>query len=74
MIQLPAYAPDLNPVEHVRSHIKHGVGNLIMHGIDQPVAVVKNRLKQIHYRPELINAFFAHTELEPPESQPFRAR
>jgi putative transposase len=64
VIQLPAYAPDLNPVEHVWSHVKRGLGNLIVHGIDQLVAVVKNRLKRIQYRPELIDAFFAHTGLE----------
>jgi DDE superfamily endonuclease len=41
VIRLPAYAPDLNPAEHVWSHVKRGLGNLIVHGIDQPVAVVK---------------------------------
>ncbi|HEY1002006.1 MAG TPA: IS630 family transposase [Streptosporangiaceae bacterium] len=64
VIRLPAYAPELNPAEHVWSHIKRGLGNLIVHGIDQLVAVVKNRLKRIQYRPELIDAFFAHTGLE----------
>jgi transposase len=64
VIRLPAYAPDLNPAEHVWSHVKRGLGNLIVHGIDQLVAVVKNRLKRIQYRPELIDAFLAHTGLE----------
>jgi len=64
VIRLPAYAPDLNPAEQVWSHVKRGLGNLIVHGIDQLVAVVKNRLKRIQYRPELINAFLAHTGLE----------
>jgi putative transposase len=64
VIQLPAYAPDLNPAEHVWSHIKRGLGNLLVRGIDQLVAVVKNRLKRIQYRPELIDAFLAHTGLE----------
>ena len=69
VIRLPAYAPDLNPAEHVWSHVKHGLGNLIVRGIDQLVAVVKNRLKRIQYRPELIDAFLAHTGLElDPES------
>ncbi|OXM62804.1 transposase [Amycolatopsis vastitatis] len=66
VIRLPAYAPDLNPVEHVWSHVKRGLGNLIVRGIDHLVAVVKNRLKRIQYRPELLDAFFAHTGLEPP--------
>lgn len=64
VIRLPAYAPDLNPAEHVWSHVKRGLGNLIVRGIDQLVAVVKNRLKRIQYRPELIGAFLAHTGLE----------
>ena len=63
-LQLPAYAPELNPVEGVWAHMKRGLGNLIVHGIDQLVAVVKNRLKRIQYRPELIDAFLAHTGLE----------
>jgi hypothetical protein len=54
----------------VWSHVKRGLGNLIVRGVDQLVAVVKNRLKRIQYRPELIDAFLAHTGLsldsEPP--------
>jgi transposase len=63
VIQLPPYAPDLNPTEHVWSHIKRNLGNLIVHGVDQLTAIVKNRLKRIQYRPELVDAFFAHTGL-----------
>jgi transposase len=70
VIRLPAYAPDLNPVEHVWSHLKRSPGNLATHGIDHLAAIVKNRLKRIQYRPELTNAFFTHTgltlDLEPP--------
>jgi putative transposase len=42
--------------------------NLLVWGIDELVTVVKNRLKRIQYRPELIDAFLAHTglDLEPP--------
>lgn len=63
VIRLPAYAPDLNPTEHVWSHVKRSLGNLIVHGIDELVAVVKNRLKRVQYRPELIDAFLAHAGL-----------
>lgn len=70
VIRLPAYAPDLNPTEHVWSHLKRNLGNLAVQGIDQLAAIVKNRLKRIQYRPELTDAFFAHTGLtldpEPP--------
>jgi len=63
VIRLPPYAPELNPTEHVWSHVKRSLGNLRVHGIDQLTAIVKNRLKRIQYRPGLIDAFFAHTGL-----------
>ncbi len=68
VIRLPAYAPELNPVEQVWSHIKRGLGNLLVWGLDELVAVVKNRLKRLQYRPGLLDAFLAHTglNLEPP--------
>jgi putative transposase len=68
VIRLPAYAPELNPVEHVWSHIKRGLGNLLVWGVDELVEVVKNRLKRVQYRPGLLDAFLAHTglDLEPP--------
>jgi hypothetical protein len=70
VIRLPAYAPDLNPTEHVWSHLKRSLGNLAVQGIDHLATIVKNRLKRIQYRPELTDSFFAHTgltlDLEPP--------
>jgi putative transposase len=63
VIRLPAYAPDLNPAEHVWSHLKRSLGNLATHGIDHLATIIKNRLKRIQYRPELTNAFFTHTGL-----------
>jgi len=52
VIRLPAHAPALDPAEQGWSHVKRGWGNLIVCSIDQPVAVVKNRLKRIRCRPE----------------------
>lgn len=63
VIRLPAYAPDLNPVESLWSHLKRSLGNLAVQGIDDLAAIVKNRLKRIQYRPELTDAFFAQTGL-----------
>ncbi|WP_241828815.1 transposase [Saccharothrix sp. CB00851] len=37
VIRLPPYAPELNPTEHVWSHLKRGLGNLLVHGIDHLV-------------------------------------
>ncbi|WP_447005158.1 transposase [Saccharothrix isguenensis] len=64
VIRLPPYAGELNPTEHVWSHLKRSMGNLLVHGIDHLAAIVKNRLKRMQYRPDLISAFFAHTGLD----------
>ena len=70
MVQLPAYAPDLNPVEGVWANMKNGLGNLAARTVDQLAAIVRNRLKRIQYRPALINGFLGQTGLtlepEPP--------
>ena len=63
VIRLPAYAPELNPTEHVWSHLKASLGNLAAHGLDHLITIVKNRLKRLQYRPDLIDAFLAHTGL-----------
>ena len=66
--RLPAYAPDLNPVEGAWANMKNGLGNLAASDVDQLAAIVKNRLKSIQYRPALIDGFLAQTGLilEPP--------
>ncbi|HKO83288.1 MAG TPA: transposase [Actinomycetota bacterium] len=51
--QLPPYAPELNPVEGVGSHLKRSLANLIKHNLDQLTALVKIRLKRMQYRPGL---------------------
>jgi DDE superfamily endonuclease len=70
VIQLPAYAPDLNPAEGVWANMKNGLGNLAASNVDLLAAIVKNRLKRIQYRPALIDRFLAQTGLtlepEPP--------
>jgi putative transposase len=70
VIQLPSYAPDLNPCEGVWANMKNGLGNLAACTPDQLAAIVRNRLKRIQYRPALINGFLAQTGLslepEPP--------
>ncbi|WP_249030855.1 IS630 family transposase [Micromonospora echinospora] len=63
VIRLPAYAPDLNPTEHVWSHLKRSIGNLAVQGVDHLQAIIKNRLKRIQYRPDLLDSFLAHTGL-----------
>jgi putative transposase len=63
VIRLPAYAPDLNPVEMLWSHLKRSIGNLAVAGIDHLQAIIKNRLKSIQYRTDLLDAFLTQTGL-----------
>ena len=43
--------------------MKNGLGNLMARDVDQLAAIIKNRLKRIQYRPELIGGFLAQTGL-----------
>ncbi len=70
VVQLPAYAPDLNPVEGVWAHVKNDLGNLAAQGLDHLAAIVRNRLKRIQYRPDLIPGFLAQTGLSLPTEPP----
>ena len=63
VIQLPAYAPDLNPAEGVWANMKNGLGNLAAPTVSDLAAIARNRLKSIHYRPALIDGFHAQTGL-----------
>ncbi|MET7425425.1 transposase [Dactylosporangium sp. NPDC005555] len=63
VIRLPAYAPDLNPTEAVWSHLKRSIGNLAVNGVGHLQAIIKNRLKSIQYRTDLLDSFLAHTGL-----------
>ena len=63
VVQLPSYAPDLNPAEGVWANMKNGLGNLAAGNLDQLAAIVRNRLKRIQYRPALIDGFLAQTGL-----------
>ncbi|MEU3743281.1 transposase [Streptomyces sp. NPDC032198] len=56
---LPAYSPDLNPVEWVWAHVKHSPANLAVVALDRLEAFVRNRLKRLQYRPEILEGFIA---------------
>jgi putative transposase len=66
--RLPPYAPELNPTEGVWSHLKRGLGNLAARTTDQLATLVRTRLRQMQYRPDLLDGFIAETglALEPP--------
>ena len=64
VFQLPSYAPDLNPVEGIWSLLKRGVlANLAITAFAQLIRVVRRGLKEIQYRPGLIEGCLAETGL-----------
>ncbi|WP_165959167.1 transposase [Actinomadura sp. KC345] len=63
VFHLPPYAPELNPVEGIWSHLKRSLANLAKHTIDQLMRLIKTRLKRIQHRPNLLNGLLAHTHL-----------
>jgi transposase len=63
---LPAYAPELNPVEKVWSTMKSSLANLAARTATELTAAVKNRLKRMQYRTGLIDGYFTGTGLPPP--------
>lgn len=60
---LPAYSPDLNPVEWVWAHVKRSLANLAVVALDRLEALVRNRLKRLQYRPDTLDGFIAGTGL-----------
>ncbi|MFF3518421.1 transposase [Streptomyces sp. NPDC002573] len=68
---LPAYAPELNAVEYLWAQVKRSLGNLSSVALDRLAALVRNRLKRLQYRPDILDGFVAGTGLSldlPPPS------
>jgi putative transposase len=64
VFQLPAYAPELNPVQPVWSSLKRSLANLIKHDISQLTALVTTRLRRMQYQPGLLEGFPAKPGLD----------
>ncbi|MFD7306048.1 transposase [Streptomyces pharetrae] len=63
VFQLAPYAPDLNPQEGIWSMVKRDIGNLAAADLSQITRAVKRRLKQIQYRPDVVDGCLAGTGL-----------
>jgi transposase len=62
--RLPAYAPELNPVEYLWGYMKQReLANLCLHSIGEVGAFARNRLKSMQRRPRLLTAFWQQAEL-----------
>jgi putative transposase len=64
VFQLPPYASEMNPVEGVWSSLKRSLANLARHTIGQLTALIKTRLRQMQYRPGLLDGYLAGTRLD----------
>ena len=63
VVQLPAYACELNATEGVWAHVTRDLGNLLAGTVDELAVSAKRLLKRVQYRPELIDGFRAQTGL-----------
>ena len=62
--RLPAYAPELNPVEYIWGYMKQReLANLCLRTIGEVGTFARNRLKSMQRRPRLITAFWQQAEL-----------
>ncbi|MET8411328.1 transposase [Streptomyces sp. NPDC005195] len=60
---LPAFSPDLNPVEWLWAHIKRSLANLAVMALDRRETLVRNHLKRLQYQPHTLDGFIAGTGL-----------
>lgn len=64
VVQLPAYASELNPVEGIWSLLRRGyTANVTFTNTDHLIRTVSQGLRKIQYRPALLNGCLAETGL-----------
>jgi transposase len=62
--RLPAYAPELNPVEYIWGYMKQReLANHCLHTIAEVGTFARNRLKSMQCRPRHITAFWQQAKL-----------
>lgn len=62
--RLPAYAPELNPVEYLWGYLKHhAIPNLCPKNLGELSRVARRALGRVRRQPHLINAFWKQAEL-----------
>lgn len=61
---LPAYAPELNPVEYIWGHLKHHeIPNFCAKNLFQLSQTARKALRRMRRRPTLVTAFWRQAEL-----------
>jgi transposase len=62
--RLPGYAPDLNPVEMIRTHLKHGLmANFVPADALDLGRVVRENLAAVRGEPKHIRSFWSGSDL-----------
>src|SRR3989344_5861140 len=62
--RLPAYAPELNPVEYIWGYLKqHALANFCAHDLAQLSDVARQKLRSMQRRAPLVTAFWKQAEL-----------
>ncbi|MBD2755295.1 transposase [Spirosoma validum] len=61
--RLPAYSPELNPVELVWSHLKGSLKNQVFTSLDELTVAILEQAKRLEKNPVLIKAFFNKKEI-----------
>ncbi|UQA90696.1 transposase [Streptomyces halobius] len=62
---LPAYSPRLNPVDWAWAHVKHSLATLAVVVPDRLEALVRNRLKRLQYRSDVLDGFHGRNRPHP---------
>lgn len=66
LVQLPGYAPDLNPDEGVWRYLKRvELGNLCCHDLTALRRELGKAIARLRHKPNLIQAFFRHALADP---------
>ncbi|MET8053036.1 transposase [Streptosporangium sp. NPDC005286] len=64
VVQLPSYAPDLNPVEGIWSLLRRGfLSNIAFTSPEHLIRTIRQGLRTIQYRSDLIDGCLAGTGL-----------
>ena len=62
--RLPAYAPELNPVEYIWGYLKqHALANFCAHDLAQLSDAARRKLRSMQRRATLVSAFWKQAEL-----------
>lgn len=56
--RLPAYSPELNPVELLWSQIKRSLKNQVFTSLEELTAAILERIVDLEKNPKLVQAFF----------------